>query len=136
MHRDDSTEMVIVAGRPIVVVACAPDGSCDPALLTPALDGAPDADDVWLSVDGTPPDEGTVAASPTGTAAVTLAPMTDAVKQVDAEHIVVRTVDRSTLRVARPPALVPRRLAEASLERTPCRPLDGLDDVDEIVGLG
>lgn len=129
MHSDDGSEVVVIAGRPIVTVACRPDGTCDRQALSAAL-AADDAAEVWLSVEGSPPGEHQVAAVPVGAAAVTLAPMTDAVKQLDDERLVVATLARSTLRTVRPPALLPRRLAETALGSTSSRPLDALANAD------
>lgn len=126
MHDDDGIEQVAGDASGLAVVPCEADGTCRRPELAAALDSSAAAL-VWLAPDGrVPAVPASIDLIDDGTAWVTLHPMTDAVKRVDDDDLVIGTVDRSTLRLVRPPALLPRRVVIAALaaDDETCRPLD------------
>ncbi|MEO1065318.1 MAG: hypothetical protein AAFZ07_28210 [Actinomycetota bacterium] len=102
-----------MAGRRVLVVRCDGSGRCDRSAVIDAL-RTDDAELVWLTADGAAPPADVVAAADDSVVAATLAPVVDAVKEVDGDEI-VRTVDRASLSTVVPPALLPRSIVEQLL---------------------
>lgn len=107
-----------------------------------ALDAVPDAADVVLIHDAARPlvTRGVVDrvldAATTGVGVVPGVPMSDTLKRVSGEGVVVGTVDRSDLWLAQTPQGFPRRMIVEAYRRTLGRALVETDDAAVVEGAG
>ncbi len=114
MHHDDSIQTVSLAGRRVLVVRCDEAGRCDRPAVAAAWRST-DAELLWLTADGAGPTESVVGRSDDGVIVASLEPVVDAVKSVDVDGVILRTVERSTLSTVVPPALLPRPVVDQVL---------------------